>query len=40
MTELVRVLREMTGSTRVELDAQSRAITIRDAPERLALAGN
>ena len=39
MTELVRVLREMTGSTRVELDAQSRAITIRDAPERLALAG-
>ena len=39
MTELVRVLREMTGSTRVELDAQSRAVTIRDTPERLALAG-
>jgi Flp pilus assembly secretin CpaC len=39
MTELVRVLREMTGSTRVELDAQARTVTIRDTPERLALAG-
>jgi type II/III secretion system protein/VCBS repeat protein len=39
MTELVRVLREMTGATRVELDAQSRAVTIRDTPERLAVAG-
>jgi tetratricopeptide (TPR) repeat protein len=39
MTELVRVLREMTGSTRVELDSLSRAVTIRDTPEKLALAG-
>jgi hypothetical protein len=39
MTELVRVLREMTGSTRVELDSQSRTLTIRDTPERLAVAG-
>jgi tetratricopeptide (TPR) repeat protein len=39
MNELVRVLRDMTGSTRVELDAQSRVVTIRDTPERLALAG-
>jgi Flp pilus assembly secretin CpaC len=39
MTELVRVLREMTGATRIELDSQSRAVTIRDTPERLALAG-
>ena len=39
MTELVRVLREMTGSTRVELDSQSHAVSIRDTPERLALAG-
>ena len=39
MNELVRVLREMTGSTRVELDTQSRVVTIRDTPERLALAG-
>jgi tetratricopeptide (TPR) repeat protein len=39
MTELVRVLREMTGATRIELDTASRAVTIRDTPERLALAG-
>ena len=39
MTELSRVLKEMTGSTRVELDAQSRTITMRDTPEKLALAG-
>ena len=39
MTELVRILREMTGSTRVELDAPARTVTIRDTPERLALAG-
>ena len=39
MTELVRVLREMTGATRVQLDVQSHAVSIRDTPERLALAG-
>ncbi|MGB2641442.1 MAG: FG-GAP-like repeat-containing protein [Candidatus Acidiferrum sp.] len=39
MTELVRVLREMTGATRVILNAQSRSITIRDSPERLEVAG-
>jgi hypothetical protein len=39
MTELVRVLREMTGAPRIELDSQSRAVVIRDTPERLALAG-
>src|ERR1700722_16314827 len=39
MTELVRVLREMTGTTRVQLDTQSRSLSIRDTPERLALAG-
>ena len=39
MTELARVLREMTGATRVELDTQSRAVTIRDTPEKLAVAG-
>jgi Flp pilus assembly secretin CpaC len=38
MTELVRVLREMTGSTRVQLDSQSHAVSIRDTPERLTLA--
>jgi tetratricopeptide (TPR) repeat protein len=39
MTELVRVLRDMTGATRVQLDSQARAVSIRDTPERLALAG-
>jgi Flp pilus assembly secretin CpaC len=39
MTELVRVLREMTGATRVQLNSQSHALSIRDTPERLALAG-
>ncbi|HKV26494.1 MAG TPA: FG-GAP-like repeat-containing protein [Candidatus Acidoferrum sp.] len=38
MTELVRVLREMTGALRVTLDASSRSVTIRDSPEQLALA--
>lgn len=39
MTETVRLLREMTGATRLTLDAKSRTISIRDTPERLALAG-
>ncbi len=39
MTELSRVLKEMTASTRVELDAQSRTITLRDTPDKLAVAG-
>jgi Flp pilus assembly secretin CpaC len=38
MTELVRVLREMTGATRVQLDTQTHSVSIRDTPERLALA--
>jgi Flp pilus assembly secretin CpaC len=39
MTELLRVLREITGSTHIELNARSRSITMRDAAEKLALAG-
>jgi tetratricopeptide (TPR) repeat protein len=39
MTEIVRLLREMTGATRIELNAKSHAVTIRDTPERLTLAG-
>jgi len=39
MTDVVRILREMTGATRVALDAHNRSISIRDTPERLALAG-
>jgi type II secretory pathway component GspD/PulD (secretin) len=40
MTELLRVLREITGSTRIELDSRSRTITMRDAIDRLQLAGS
>jgi Flp pilus assembly secretin CpaC len=39
MTELLRVLRDITGATHVELDTRSRTITMRDTPERLAVAG-
>src|SRR5437899_4266519 len=38
-TELLRVLRDITGATRMDLDTRSRTITMRDTPERLALAG-
>src|SRR6266481_3997339 len=39
VTEMLRVLREITGTTRIELDTRSRTITMRDTPERLAIAG-
>jgi len=39
MTEILRILREITGATHVALDANSRSITMRDSPETLALAG-
>ncbi|HMI50712.1 MAG TPA: FG-GAP-like repeat-containing protein [Candidatus Saccharimonadales bacterium] len=39
MTELLRALRELTGATHLILDSRSRTITMRDSPERLALAG-
>jgi Flp pilus assembly secretin CpaC len=39
MTELLRVLREITGSTRITLDSSSRTITMRDTLDKLALAG-
>jgi type II secretory pathway component GspD/PulD (secretin) len=39
MTELLRLLREMTGGTHMQLDSASRMITVRDTPERLALIG-
>lgn len=38
-TELLRLLREITGTTRISLDARSRTITMRDSPERLRVAG-
>jgi hypothetical protein len=39
VTEMLRVLREITGVTHIELDTRSRTITMRDSPERLAVAG-
>ncbi len=39
VTELLRVLREISGATRIGLDTRSRTITMRDTPERLALVG-
>jgi hypothetical protein len=39
MTELVRILRDITDSTHIELDSNSRSITMRDTPQKLALAG-
>src|SRR5229473_902827 len=39
VTEILRVLRDITGSTHITPDARSRTITMRDTPEHLALAG-
>lgn len=38
MTEVQRILREMTGALRVQLDTRNRTITIRDTPGTVALA--
>lgn len=37
MTELLRMLREITGANRIDLDTSSHTITMRDSPERLTL---
>ncbi len=37
-TEALRILREITGSAHINLDSRSHTITMRDTPERLALA--
>ena len=37
MTELLRMLREITGANRIDLDTASHTITMRDSPERLTL---
>src|SRR5713226_6274179 len=39
VTEMLRVLRDITGGARINIDTRSRTITMRDTPERLALAG-
>src|SRR5207245_906545 len=38
-TELLRILHDRTTGTRIDTDTRSRTITMRDTPERLALAG-
>ena len=39
VTEMLRILRDITGATHISLDSRSRTITMRDTPERLAVAG-
>jgi len=39
MTELLRLLREMTGANHIELNSAARVISVRDTPQRLALVG-
>jgi hypothetical protein len=39
ITEMLRVLRDITGATHIEMDSRSRTITIRDTPEHLKVAG-
>ncbi|HUC54190.1 MAG TPA: FG-GAP-like repeat-containing protein [Candidatus Cybelea sp.] len=38
-TEMLRILRDITAATHIDLDTRSRTITMRDTPEHLALAG-
>jgi len=38
-TEVLRILRDITASTHMDLDSRSHSITMRDTPQRLALAG-
>jgi len=40
MTEIQRIVRDMTGATHVLLDARNRSITLRDTPGVVALAGD
>jgi hypothetical protein len=39
VTDMLRLLRDITGSAHINLDTRSRTITMRDTPERLALVG-
>ncbi|HVH71066.1 MAG TPA: FG-GAP-like repeat-containing protein [Candidatus Dormibacteraeota bacterium] len=38
-TEVLRILRDITAATHMDLDSRSHSITMRDTPQRLALAG-
>ncbi|MBZ5528591.1 MAG: FG-GAP-like repeat-containing protein [Acidobacteriia bacterium] len=40
MTEIQRIVREMTGATRVLLDSRNRTVTIRDTPGVVGMAGD
>ena len=39
MTELLRVLREITNSTRISMDAKNHSLTLRETADKVALAG-
>lgn len=39
VTEVLRILRDITAGARIDLDSRSHTITMRDTPEKLALAG-
>jgi hypothetical protein len=39
LAELLRILRDITGATHIELDSRTRSITMRDTPDKLLLAG-
>ncbi len=38
-TEVLRIVRDITASTHIDLDSRAHSITMRDTPERLALTG-
>src|SRR6266568_8401542 len=38
-TEVLRIVRDITGSPHIDLDSRAHSITMRDTPERLALTG-
>ena len=40
VTEILRIVRDITGGARINLDSRSRTITMRDTPEKLSLAAS
>ena len=39
MSEVLRILRDITGSTHLQLDTPNRTLTMRDSPQTVALTG-
>ena len=39
ITEVLRILRDITAGARIDLDSRSHTITMRDTPDKLAMAG-